>query len=95
MLDANSSRLSITTEYCGQSVDWLSEDRIQQLFDRLRDYGVRHNDPALRNILYDSKANEFMLIDFELSDVSDEHLPVGSRFERTLENADALLQSIV
>lgn len=94
LLDANSSRLSITTEYAGQSVERLSEDRVQELFDRLLAYGVRHDDPALRNILYHSKINELMLIDFELAEVSDEYLPVASAAERTLQSMEAVLESL-
>jgi len=94
LLDANSSRLSITTEYVGQSVERLSEDRVQELFDRLLAYGVRHHDPALRNILYHSKIDEFMLIDFELAEVSDEYLPVASAAERTLQSMETMLESL-
>jgi PPM family protein phosphatase len=95
MLDSDSSRLSITTEYCGQSIDWLSEEQVEELFGRLLTYGVRHHDPALRNILFDSKANEFMLIDFELADVSDKFLSAVPRLDRSFHNAGTLLQYMV
>ncbi len=95
LLDANISRLSITTEFCGQDVACLSEERVQELFNRLLAYGVRHDDPALRNILHNAESNEFMLIDFELATVSDEHLAVGSRLQHNLKCADVLLQSML
>lgn len=94
LLDSNPSRLSITTEYCGQSVERMSEERIQQQFDRLLHYGVRHDDPALRNILYDSKNNQFMLIDFELAEVSDEFLPPPTHVERTLQCMEKMFESL-
>ncbi len=72
----------------------MPEERVQKLFDRLLAYCVRHDDPALRNILYDSKSNEFMLIDFELASVSDEFLPAATYTDGTLANMAVLLESL-
>ncbi len=93
LMDSSSSRLSITTEYCGQSVERLPEERVQQLFARLRGYGVRHDDPALRNILYDSRSHEFMLIDFELAEIIDERFLVFPQVEQSLDNIELILAS--
>ncbi len=84
LMDSSPTLLSITTEHCGRSVEQLSEGRVQQLFDRLLEYGVRHDDPVLRNVLYDSKSNEFKLIDFELAEILDKRLSVLPRIEQSL-----------
>lgn len=84
LMDSSPTLLSITTEHCGRSVEQLSEGRVQQLFDRLLEYGVRHDDPVLRNVLYDSRCNEFKLIDFELAEILDENMSVSPRMERCL-----------
>lgn len=84
LMDSSPTLLSITTEHCGRSVEQLSEGRVQQLFDRLLEYGVRHDDPVLRNVLYDSKSNEFKLIDFELAEILDKRLSVQPRIEQSL-----------
>ena len=70
LLDVNTSRLSITTEYCGRSVGQLCEKLIKSLFERLEEYSVQHNDPALRNLLYDPRRHDFTVIDFELAEIS-------------------------
>ncbi len=96
LLDSNRSRLSITTEYSGHNVERLSEGHLQELFDRLADYGVRHDDPALRNVLYNSRSNEFMLIDFELAEiVGDSAASVESTIERNLNNLDQMLENAI
>ncbi len=93
LIDSNASRLSITTEFCGQSVERLSDERVQQLFDRLLEYGVRHDDPALRNVLYDSRKNEFMLIDFELAEILDLSSLIVPQVEQILDGLDVMLST--
>ncbi|MDZ4848838.1 MAG: phosphotransferase [Pirellulaceae bacterium] len=71
LIDAKRSRLSVVTQYAGKNVEQLPDNFVQELFDRLLEYGVLHRDPALRNVLYDSARKQFTLIDFELAEVGD------------------------
>ncbi len=92
LLDSSSVLLSITTEHCGQSVEQLSEEHVQQLFDRLLEYGVRHDDPVLRNVLYDSRSNEFKLIDFESAEILEVSLSVLPRIEQSLADIENAIE---
>jgi len=59
--------LTIEISNCGMPVDWLSEDRLHELFGSLEHYGIRHMDPALRNVMYEPRTGRFHLIDFEFA----------------------------
>ena len=93
LMDSNSSRLSITTAFCGHRVEQLLDTHVQKLFDRLLEYRVRHDDPALRNILFDPRSNEFMLIDFELAQIMQPSLLMAPQVEPILENLDGLFST--
>ncbi len=63
------SELQIVTTNCGSRVEHLDEDRIQELFLELESYGVRHDDPALRNVTYRQSDGRFCVIDFEFATI--------------------------
>ena len=67
LLEADSERLMIVTTSCGSRVDHLREGRLPELFGELEEYGVRHEDPALRNVTYRQQDGRFCLIDFEFA----------------------------
>ena len=59
--------LYMVTSNCGARVeDTISQARTAQLYKELeKDYGVRHGDPASRNITYNARLGRFCIIDFE------------------------------
>ena len=72
LLEEHPDQLKIVTTNCGQRVDHLSESRMNELYGELRDYGVRHEDPFLRNITYRRGDGRFCIIDFEFATLVDE-----------------------
>lgn len=62
----------IVTTNCGTRVQHLSDKKIKSLFAQLEKYGVRHEDPFLRNITYRNTDGQFCLIDFEFATLLDD-----------------------
>ena len=75
LLEADSENFKIVTTNCGQRVDRLDEQRVKEIFAELEPYGVRHDDPDLRNITYRFKDGRFCLIDFEFATILPETKP--------------------
>lgn len=78
LLEADPAALKMVTTNCGQRVTQLSEARMKELFAELETYGVRHDDPYLRNVTYRPGDGRFCLIDFEFATILDEaadHVP--------------------
>ncbi len=70
VLSADPEKLHLVTTNCGQPVERLSEQKTSELFAELeRDFGVRHDDPFLRNITYSPILSRFCIIDFELAEI--------------------------
>jgi serine/threonine protein phosphatase PrpC/predicted Ser/Thr protein kinase len=68
VLDAEAEELRLVTTNCGHPVERLSEEKSKSLFDELeKEFGVRHDDPFMRNITYSPILNRFCIIDFELA----------------------------
>jgi hypothetical protein len=67
LLEADEPRLRIITTNCGQRVEHLDDARRLELFAELERYGVRHDDPDMRNVTYRSSDGRFCIIDFELA----------------------------
>ena len=62
VLEADPERLYLVTTNCGQRVDHMTEDRLRQIYAELEQYGVRHEDPYLRNVTYRASDGRFCLI---------------------------------
>ncbi|MCU0712939.1 MAG: hypothetical protein MUC43_12830 [Pirellula sp.] len=60
---------TIIVSYAGEPVQRISDNKLNMIFSSLEEYGVRHQDQASRNILYNHKAGEFSVIDFELAEL--------------------------
>ncbi len=60
------TRIMITTN-CGSRVHHLDEKRCKELFEQLGEFGVRHEDPDIRNVTYRQQDGRFCLIDFEFA----------------------------
>ncbi|MFM9114735.1 MAG: protein phosphatase 2C domain-containing protein [Planctomycetota bacterium] len=64
--------LLLVTTNCGQRVQQISDEKLKSLFIELETYGVRHDDPFLRNVTYRLTDGRFCIIDFELATILDE-----------------------
>lgn len=69
MLEKDPETLHLVTTNCGQRVERISEPKLRQLFLSLEQYGVRHDDPFVRNVTYRMQDGRFCLIDFEFATI--------------------------
>ena len=67
LLEADPGQLRIITTNCGSLVEHLDAERIRELFAELEPFGVRHDDPDLRNVTYRQSDGRFCIVDFELA----------------------------
>ena len=72
LLSVEPDILKIVTTNCGGRVERISDDRLKELFLEVEKYGVRHEDPFLRNVTYRISDGRFCLIDFEFATLLDE-----------------------
>ncbi len=72
VLETDSEQLLLVTSNCGKRVDQLSEPKRLSLFAELEAFGVRHEDPAQRNVTYRATDGRFCLIDFEFATILDD-----------------------
>lgn len=69
LLEAHPEELKIVTSSCGSRVEHLDEARTKELFAELEKFGVRHDDPEMRNVTYRRSDGRFCLIDFEFATI--------------------------
>jgi tRNA A-37 threonylcarbamoyl transferase component Bud32 len=69
LLEADPAQLRIITTNCGNRVEHLDEKRTRELFAELEPFGVRHDDPDVRNVTYRQSDGRFCVIDFELATI--------------------------
>ena len=69
LLEADPSRPRIITTNCGTRVEHLDEERTRALFAELEPFGVRHDDPDMRNVTYRQSDGRFCVIDFEFATI--------------------------
>lgn len=69
LLEADPKLPRIVTTNCGQRVEHLDSERQRTLFAELEQYGVRHDDPDMRNVTYRQSDGRFCVIDFELATI--------------------------
>lgn len=67
LLEADPERLRIITTNCGSRVEHLDEEKRRQLFAELESFGVRHDDPEMRNVTYRQSDGRFCIVDFEFA----------------------------
>jgi PPM family protein phosphatase len=75
LLEADRAQLKIVTTNCGGRVEQLDEKRVKELFAELGPFGVRHDDPDIRNVTYRFSDGRFCLIDFEFAAILPESKP--------------------
>jgi tRNA A-37 threonylcarbamoyl transferase component Bud32 len=67
LLEADPEKLRIVTSNCGTRVEHLDAERARELFAELESYGVRHDDPDIRNVTYRQSDGRFCVVDFEMA----------------------------
>lgn len=67
LLEADRENLRIVTTNCGGRVEQLDEKRRAEIFADLEKFGVRHDDPDVRNVTYRFADGRFCVIDFEFA----------------------------
>lgn len=98
LLHADRENLRIVTSNCGARVEYASDRKVEELFAELEQYGVRHDDPYLRNITYRASDGRFCVIDFEFATILDPSsqeqasLPCTEESIRSASYADSLLR---
>jgi serine/threonine protein phosphatase PrpC len=78
LIEADEAALKIITTNCGSRVEQVNAERLKELFTELETFGVRHDDPEIRNITYRPTDGRFCIIDFEFAAILDE-APGGAR----------------
>ena len=69
LLEADPAQPRIVTTNCGTRVEHLDAERAKELFAELEPFGVRHDDPDVRNVTYRQSDGRFCVIDFELATI--------------------------
>ena len=69
VLETEPENLKMVTTNCGGRVEHLDDARVAELFAELLPYGVRHEDPFMRNVTYRISDGRFCLIDFEFATI--------------------------
>jgi serine/threonine protein phosphatase PrpC len=69
VLESDRDTLTMVTSNCGARVEHMSDQRMKEIFEELESYGVRHDDPFLRNITYRASDGRFCVIDFEFASI--------------------------
>ncbi len=67
LVESDPATLQMVTTSCGSRVDHLNEDKMKEIFAELEQYGVRHDDPFMRNVTYRISDGRFCVIDFEFA----------------------------
>lgn len=78
VLGFDREKLELVTSNCGARVEQMSEEKMAGIFSALESYGVRHDDPYLRNITYRASDGQFCVIDFEFATILDEETAIDS-----------------
>ncbi|MGB0372842.1 MAG: serine/threonine protein phosphatase [Opitutales bacterium] len=88
LLSNDPETLEIVTSNCGNRVERMSDEKQNQIFSSLEQYGVRHDDAALRNITYSPHMARFCVIDFEFATILEPGYPDPPTmdFDRNLDN---------
>lgn len=72
VLDLDPEKLYLVSSNCGARVERIGDEKLASLFAELETYGVRHDDPYLRNVTYRQTDGRFCIIDFEFATLLEE-----------------------
>ena len=67
LIESDSEQVLNVTSNSGRRLEHLDEERRKELFDELERFGVRHDDPEMRNVTYRQSDGRFCVIDFEFA----------------------------
>ena len=96
LIHADPEQLELVITNCGAVVQHLSQRKFAEIFASLESYGVRHDDPALRNVTYRASDGCFCVIDFELATIiEDSNRPATLEYkiDKQLADLENLLQT--
>lgn len=69
VLEIDESKLYMVSSNCGTRVERCSDEKLAAIFTELERFGVRHDDPFLRNVTYRQSDGRFCAIDFEFATI--------------------------
>ena len=69
ILSSDPNELYLITSNAGQRAEHITKAKCQQMFAKLEQFGVRHDDTEVRNITYNEQQGQFNIIDFEFSTI--------------------------
>ena len=96
LIRADVEQLEIVITNCGAVVQHLSPRKFDEIFASLEAFGVRHEDPAIRNVTYRASDGCFCVIDFELATIINESYGPASlnvRIEKQFDELENLVRS--
>ena len=67
LIEEDPEKPRIVTSNCGVRVEHLDAERTRELFEELERFGVRHDDPDMRNVTYRQTDGRFCIVDFEFA----------------------------
>lgn len=82
LIQVDPSLLEIVITNCGAVIQHLSPKKLEEIFSSFESYGVRHEDPAIRNVTYRASDGSFCVIDFEHASIIDESNDPAKLFHR-------------
>ena len=94
LIHTDSNLLEISVTHCGVAIENLSPRKLAEIFTSLESYGVRHVDPAIRNLAYRASDGSFCVIDFEHASIIDETNAPALLFHRIDKQFDDLDSAI-
>ncbi len=94
LIQADPNLLEIVITHCGAAVQHLSPRKLEEIFLSLESYGVRHEDPAIRNVTYRASDGSFCVIDFELASIVDEFNAPSQLFHRIDKQCDDITRML-
>ena len=94
LIHIDPDRLEVVITHCGAAIQHLSPRKLEEIFSSFESYGVRHGDPAIRNLTYRASDGSFCVIDFELASIIDESNAPAQLFRRIDKQFDDLEQML-
>ena len=96
LIHADAENFELVMTNCGAVVQHLSPRKFDEIFSSLEAFGVRHEDPAIRNVTYRASDGCFCVIDFELATIVDASYGPASlncRIDKQFGELENLIQS--
>ena len=94
LIHADPNLLEIFITNCGAAIQHLSPKKLEKIFSSFESYGVRHEDPAIRNVTYRASDGNFCVVDFERASIIDESNAPAELFRRIDNQFDCLEQKL-